>query len=1033
VSLVAGTFRGVRRRAGVSVGILLVATVAAAAAAAGPAYDGAARNSILEDNLHTGTPIERTVEVADGGPVAGLADTLNSQVNSVLAQDLGGQAVVHRFFQPPVEVVLAQVHTGNHLTALTYHTDFCAHLQLTSGSCPQSAGQVLVSTSYARVGNLRLGDAVDSTSGYGRLVITGEYTPPTAEQQQTEPYWLVGPCDDFGYEYSCSGGQNSATAPVRYDAMFTPAGTFAATSASEQGQAWVLDSIQPDNIRAGDLGNLTAAVNELVTDSTLQNMIASTFSSIPQMTAQITDAWRTLDVPVFLITCQVLLLAWLLLFLIATDAAQARAGEVALAKLRGHGRVRTIAFGLSEPVLLLAAAFPAGALAGWAGTAGLTRFLLRPGTHADLTLLAIAAAAAATLGGFVAVVLAARSALVRPVIEQWRHTARGANRGWVLDSVLLTCAVAGLGELIVGGNVTSTRSGSLGLLVPGLLGLAAAVITSRLLPAACQLAFPFTRRRGGTGLFLAVRHIARRPGGTRTTIVLTAAFALATFAVAAFVVDQRNVNRVATAQTGAVAVLNVTPPGAEDLGAIVDRIDPGGSQASAVAHYTPGASNGSTLLAVEPQRFARVAQWQTGFLDRPAEALAAIAPPVAPPVTLPAGSTVRVQVTGESGVPKGAQLVFWLVNRGLSGGGQQPVSFGDIHQGVLSTALTACPCDVTMVTIETPTSVPAPTQGSVTLDSLAVQTGTSWTPVPGALASVDGWGAGAEEPVGCSSTTGQLQADTSGFRWAFSFDGACSPALHRHDTPVPLPAVVASGLGTGLTSVPTVGLDGHQVIVQPIAVAAAIPGAPSAGVLVDRDFALLTANYIYDYAVVQQVWVAPGALDTIRAKLLAAHVTIDSVTTAQDVAALLGRQGPALASPLFLAAAVSAALLAAGAAVLGLYQAGRRRRYEYAALAAGRVPRRALRSSLLIEQAVVLGFGAIAGVAAGIASAALVLRNVPVFLSTPAAPPLLFGPPVAQVFIWFGLAVVLLAVPATLAAMALIRSSGPELLREGPS
>ena len=52
MSLVAGIFRGTWRRAGVSLGILLVATVAAAAAAAGPAYDAAARASILQDNLH---------------------------------------------------------------------------------------------------------------------------------------------------------------------------------------------------------------------------------------------------------------------------------------------------------------------------------------------------------------------------------------------------------------------------------------------------------------------------------------------------------------------------------------------------------------------------------------------------------------------------------------------------------------------------------------------------------------------------------------------------------------------------------------------------------------------------------------------------------------------------------------------------------------------------------------------------------------------------------------------------------------------
>ena len=72
MSLVAGTLRGAWRRAGVSLGILLVATVAAAAAAAGPAYDAAARASILQDNLHDQPPIARTVEVDGSGPVAGV-------------------------------------------------------------------------------------------------------------------------------------------------------------------------------------------------------------------------------------------------------------------------------------------------------------------------------------------------------------------------------------------------------------------------------------------------------------------------------------------------------------------------------------------------------------------------------------------------------------------------------------------------------------------------------------------------------------------------------------------------------------------------------------------------------------------------------------------------------------------------------------------------------------------------------------------------------------------------------------------------
>ena len=1027
MSLVAGTLRGAWRRAGVSLGILLVATVASAAAAAGPAYDAAARASILQDNLHTQLPIARTVEVDGSGSVVGLADNLNSHVTSILAAQLGGPAAVKRLFQPPVEAILAQVRTGNHLTPLTWRTDVCAHLRLTAGSCPREAGQVMVSTSYARISHVRPGDTIATSSGYGRLTVTGEYAVPSGPQLGTA-YWLNGECADFIFE-----SPKCLPNPPPWDAMFTPAATFAGAPDSEQGNATVLDVLAPGGVRTEDLPGLKAAVNNLLIDPTLQGMGAVATSSIPQLIDQISAGWQTLDVPVFLITCQLLLLTWLLLFLIVTEAAEARGGEVALAKLRGHGRLSTVTFGLSEPVLLLAIGLPAGLLAGWAAAAGLARILLRPGTHAGLPALAIAAAAAATLGGLVATVLAARRALVRPVTEQWRRTARAADRGWVLDAVLLTGALAGLAELILAGGVTSAKSGSLGLLVPGLLGLAAAVVASRLLPVACGLAFAATRRRGGTGLFLAVRHIARRPGGTRTTIVLTAAFALATFAIAAFSVDQRNVNRVATTQTGAAAVLTVTAPARQDLGTIVDRIDPGGDQAAAVDRYAGGTDNGAVLLAVQPERFTRIALWPSGSLDRPPASIgAALDPRVPPAVTLPAGSAaVRVRVTGSTGITPGTDLTLWVVPVATQDGGQVPVSLGALHQGLLSAAVTGCPCQATMMSIDAPAVTPGVKQGSVTLSGLSVRTIGGWAGLPG-LVSTAGWAAGAEDPVGCSTTGGQVQAGPSGLRWSFRSGSACNPALRRVDTPATLPALVSSQLTSRLQTFSTVGLDGRQLLVKPVALAAAVPGAPAVGVVVDRTYAQRKAFYTNDSLVAEQVWVTPGSLASMRARLAAAGVKIDGVATAADAEAVLMRQGPALASVLFLAAAAAAALLAGGAAVLGLYQAGRRRSYEYAALIAGRVPRRSLRASVFIEQSVVLGFGAVTGVAAGIGSAVLVLRNLPVFLAPPAAPSLLFVPSATQVVVPLVVTVALLAVAVAVATVRLIRSARPELLREAP-
>ena len=583
--------------------------------------------------------------------------------------------------------------------------------------------------------------------------------------------------------------------------------------------------------------------------------------------------------------------------------------------------------------------------------------------------------------------------------------------------------------------MTSARSGSLGLLVPGLLGLAAAVIASRLLPVACGLAFAATRRRGGTGLFLAVRHIARRPGGTRTTIVLTAAFALATFAVAAFSVDQRNVDRVATTRTGAAAVLTVTAPAGQDLGTIVDRIDPGGDQAAAVDRYAGGTDNGSVLLAVQPERFARVALWPSGSLDRPPASLGpALDPRVPPSVTLPAGSAaVRVRVTGPTGIAPGTDLTLWVVEVRLAG--RRPGT-GQPRRPAPGLAVrrghrVPVPGDHDQHRRAGRHARREAGQRDAVRPGRTDRAG-AWAGLP-ALASTAGWAAGAEDPVGCSSYRGPGPGGARPACAGPSARGAPAtpPSTGRTPPPRCLRWCRASSPAASRTF-PTVGLDGRQLLVRPVALAAAVPGAPAVGVVVDRTFAQRKAFYTNDSFVAEQVWVAPGSLASMRARLAAAGVKIDGVATAADAEAVLMRQGPALASVLFLAAAAAAALLAGGAAVLGLYQAGRRRSYEYAALIAGRVPRRSLRASVFIEQSVVLGFGVVTGVAAGIGSAVLVLRNLPVFLAPPAAPSLLFVPSATQVVVPLVVTVALLAVAVAVATVRLIRSARPELLREAP-
>src|SRR5207237_242301 len=172
------------------------------------------------------------------------------------------------------------------------------------------------------------------------------------------------------------------------------------------------------------------------------------------------------------------------------------------------------------------------------------------------------------------------------------------------------------------------------------------------------------------------------------------------------------------------------------------------------------------------------------------------------------------------------------------------------------------------------------------------------------------------------------------------------------------------------------GLNAQPLDITAIGHADALPSVTVSGVAVDRTFAERAAHG-YLALVAQQVWTTEAAEPEIAAGLAKAGIKVVGVTRAREQQKQLDRQGPALASVLFLADSVSAALLAATAAILGLVVAARRRRYEFAALASTGVKGRDLYGALLAEQATVLLFGALAGAVAGLAAALLALKNVP--------------------------------------------------------
>src|ERR1700722_8439208 len=1021
--------RGLLHRAGISLNILLVAVVAVAAVTIGPAYYAAAQSSVLQDTVGQASAPGRGLEVSQSGPVDAVAGVAQ-QAQGLLAHYLGGVPALTRLFGPPVTAAETTVQASGQTVPLVYRSGVCAHLRFTSGRCPSAAREVAVSRSLAFLLHWHTGQRI-APSTRGHLVITGEYQI-TVTAASTR-YWFEAGSRYFPYEMAY--GPNRPGNP--YDAMFTPLATMAAVPGTVQGTDYADLSLIPAHLTGPDVALVQKAVTGLTLNRTLTGEGATTTTSLPATLATVRASWRAIEVPVVLITAQLLLLAWLLLFLIVADAAEARGPEIALAKMRGRGRGRTLTFPLAEPVILLAVALPVGALAGWGITTGLAHILFRSGTPVGLPATSWLAAVVATAGGGGAGAATARRTLSRSVVEQWQRASRGAaQRGWVLDAILITAAVAGLVELRVSGQIGSARQGGLSPLLPGLLGVAVAVAASRLLIVACRAGFRTTESSGRIGPFLALRHVARRPGGMRTTIVLATAFALAGFAAGIWSVSVANIRTVADAQVGAATVLSVTPPAGHDLASIVDRIDPGGRQATAVDEYTnlSGSGAGQVLLGVNPQRFARIASWRPNWAGgRPLRSLTNALDPAAPAPVVLRGSQVRVSFDATGVKPAGSTLILDVYEQGVGAVGQTPLYVGPANGSRSVTAqLTGCPCVVADLTVSVPPPSgavinPAQVTGSVTIASIDVRTGHGpWAPAGAGLTTPGRWRSG-----GTGGTVGSvLRAGPAGLVWPLRSPPGQTPRAVAVDRPYPLPAIVAHGaVPAGSRPVQVDGLDGSPLLVRAASTAAAIPGAPANGIVVDRTYAERAAGGTPAYAS-QQVWLAPGALARVRPALLAAGVRISGTVSASSARARLIRQGPALATVLFLADAAAAAALAAGAAISGLYASGRRRRHEEAALLASRVPRRSIRASLLAEQAIVLGFGVVIGLGAGIAATVPAGRSVPEFIPQPPAPPLSYLPPLGALALLVAAALAVLVLAAVAASMLLVRSVRPDLLRE---
>jgi len=1031
--------RGLWWRRGLTAALLAVSVVTTLAAALGPLYARAAAESILQDHL------------AEAGPDAGIAmrglvDIGSPGAYQALAAQAPKPGEINGYdrqiagIYTPHAVAASQPRPGHNTvkTFLAWRDGACEHLVIVSGRCPTAPNEALASQRTVDAGiygwhlgsTLHLGEVTSvnvtidgaAPTPPAPVKVVGTYRPRDAQ----DPFW-------FGRDYFAERG--ALDGPDTVDSLFVDRSEFDALSPGSVVEADFDFPLTTSAIRLNDVADQRHQVGVLLARVNRENGALAASTDLPKVLDAAASEHRLIDTGTLLVTLQLALLAWLVLFQVVSDAVEARGDEIALAKLRGHSPLMTVLFGLGEPLALLAAAVPVGLVLALLVTHAFAAASFVAGVPVLVTWSALWTALVAFAGGAVAVALAGYRTLTRSVLDQWRRTTRHPGHGrltLVIDIVLAAAAVAGL--VVLGrqhdtAQTNEATSSSAALLAPGLLVFAVAIIGVRLLPLACRRLATATRATHRIGTFLASRQVARRPVGLRLAALLAVAVGLATFGVAGESVASGNRTARASAEIGASRVVSVQVAPGLDPVAATRSADPHGTWAMAAATWLPdgGQSVLGTVLAVDSTRLPAIGLPVSGGLS-PSELAQVLDTSAVDPITFK-GSTIRVRLTAMN-LHGDTRPTLRLELRSA----RQPFLTADggrIQPGTHTYEVSVpCPagCQLRGLTWDRPIEASTPMSGEITLSSLDIGDGTRWTPVNLQLDVPSSWRASVPE----GHASDRVVVGPDGVHDRFGNDGGGYGGITYAAAPSPIPAVATP---SGVTSPPSPGqlprVEDSSGTSISYAVARTVPVLPRVldfGVAMDVRF-LIAELPTYVSEANWQVWLSADAPADALKRLAAAGLQPQSTATRAERIDTLSRQAPALALLLLLACTATGAVLAVGGTAVSISASRRRRSYELAALGAIGVRRGSLLRAGMLEQLLLLGTALVLGVPTGVLAARLVMPLIPEF-ADPTPISLRYAPHAAPTALFTGGFVVLMVLVSLLAARALVRVAVPSRLRE---
>lgn len=922
--------------------VALVSALVAGAAAFAPWYHRLVETSAVQQAFETDAAGSTWSLTAPGA--ADLAGLLPAAGPELFAEPIAGRSAALSWqgerFAAPV--------TGG----LVSRDGLCAHLVLTAGRCPETAGEVAVSEADATLYGLRPGTLLPDASirrPDARFTVTGTYR--VADEEAS--YWFgTLPTGRSGFQDDVPFADQFVTVPATFE-----------LEASRSFLSRLDLRVLPERVGVDDLRTLREATAELRERARGR---ADLLTTMPRTLDRLDESRQVALAALVLTGAQVAVLAVVVLTMLVGLVLQARRSEVGLGRLRGQRVRRLVGRVTGEWLVLVLAGTVLGVALGWVAVlAARAAWVPRGGPPGLPPMLPVAVAG--TLLVSVALMLGrARQVAGEPIPALLRSTppraAATGGRQLVTDAVVVTAALAGLAV-----GLQSPEDSALVLLAPSLLAIAASLLLARLLARAGDAVARRSLLRGRGATTLAAIQLSRPRGLTALLTVLCAATAFAVFGTQVSTVSERNRTHRAEVEAGAEVVLGTRSP-LPDVVRALDAVDPGREQATLVVRTRMDERDFVSLMLVEPDAFTRIAHGAreaTGARGWREIRAPDVAPPAFSGTRITGALAARLAGTDAPPAvslvldyrdPRGRRRSVTLAELGATGPGRVRVPV-DCADGCMLLRWRLLPAGGASGTVRL---------SDVRVDGRPLDlAGVDWVPVLGA----------ADYELTPTSGPGTLEL-------RFRTRGLSVAAQHPW-VPAAVPALLsrehAASADSASATVPLPG--GVDLPLRVTARAAdAVPGVLRNVAVTDLAAALRRGEADADDDTSVQLWLAAAADPARLAQDLAERgVRVQPVGTASTMRARYAGAPEALADAVAPAAGALAVLLALLGLVLSVSAGRRARTRDLAALRLAGVPRRTLLRATYAAQLVLVLAAVLAGAACGLLGARLALDRLRIF------------------------------------------------------